>query len=101
MIIHSKTTIKLSNKIKTITPTKLETLNLTTVNDAIELAKMISFSDWMDATNASGYWPESQMNHYAEFAYRKLNAKNEPVLSKFHTAAQVLKEKEIIVQLAN
>lgn len=91
MIIHSKTTIKLSNKIKTITPTKLETLNLTTVKDAIELAKMISFSDWMDATNASGYWPESQMNHYAEFAYRKLNAKNEPVLSKFHTACLLRK----------
>lgn len=101
MIIHAKTAIKLSNKIKTITPTKLETLNLTTVKDAIELAKMISFSDWMDATNASGYWSESQMDHYAEFAYRKLNMKNEPILSKFHTAVQVLKEKEIIVQLAN
>lgn len=55
----------------------------------------------MDATNASGYWPENQMDHYAEFAYRKLNTKNESVISKFHTAAQVLKEKEIIVQLAN
>lgn len=101
MITHVKTTANLSDKIKTITPKKLETINLSTVKDAIELAKMISFSDWMDATNASGYWPENQMDHYAEFAYRKLNTKNESVFSKFHTAAQVLKEKEIIVQLAN
>lgn len=101
MITHVKPSIKLSDKIKTITPTKLETLNLSTVKDAIELAKAVSFSDWMDATNASGYWPENQMDHYAEFAYRKLNTKNEPALSKFHTAAQVLKEKDIIVQLDN
>lgn len=74
-------------------------LALDTVAGAIELAKQIAFTDWMNATNASGEWKESQADHSAELNYLKLNRPEVDLSTKFRIAIQVLHAKNILITL--
>ena len=74
-------------------------LALDTVADAIELAKQITFTNWMDATNASGEWRERQADHSAELDFLKLNRPDVNLSTKFRIAIQVLHAKHILMTL--
>ena len=74
-------------------------LDLTTVDEAIQLATMVSFNDWMDATNATGYWNQNQPDHRPELDYRILNNKDTDYSLKFSTAAAVLHHRSILIYI--
>lgn len=74
-------------------------LALDTVSGAIELAKQITFTDWMDATNASGKWKDGQTDHSTELNYLKLNRPDVDLSTKFRIAIQVLHTKHVLITL--
>ena len=71
-------------------------LNMHTVHDAIQLATMITFDDWMDQTHATGSWPAGA-NGQPERDYRLLNAADTPLALKFNTAIHVFYQKGILI----
>lgn len=74
-------------------------LALNTVASAIELAKQIAFTDWMDATDASGEWKDNQTDHSAELNYLKLDRSDVDLSTKFRIAIQVLHAKHVLINL--
>lgn len=74
-------------------------LALDTVAGAIELAKQITFTDWMDATDASGKWKTGQADHSPELNYLQFNRPDVDLSTKFRIAIQVLHAKHVLVTL--
>lgn len=74
-------------------------LALDTVAGAVELAKQLAFTDWMDATDASGTWKDNQTDHTAELNYLKLNRPDVDLSTKFRIAIQVLHAKHVLITL--
>ena len=71
-------------------------LNMNTVIDAIHVATIVSFDEWMDKTNASGIWPEGT-NDQSEKDYYLLDSSKTPLDLKFTTAIRVFYQKGIII----
>lgn len=60
-----------------------------TAQQAIRLATQLAFDSWMDATNASGNWPDDQSDHSFENWYQTLNDPQTNLQAKFDVAQRV------------
>lgn len=76
LLINRKTGTQLLTKIKT-------------AQQAIRLATQLAFDSWMDATNASGNWPDNQSDPSFENWYQTLNDSKTDLQAKFDVAQRV------------
>lgn len=90
--------IKLTDRVMVCLPDGSKpNLCVQNIKEAIQLATMLAFNDWMDATNASGNWTKKQTNHEPEENYILLENKQTPLALKFNTAVHIFYHRGLLV----
>lgn len=90
--------IKLTDRVTVCLPDGSKPdLRVQNIKETIQLATMLTFNDWMDATNASGNWTKNQTNHEPEENYNLLENEQTPLALKFNTAVHIFYQRGLLV----